>query len=93
MQLNNKIAITDQSGSPQEIDHLDLVVVDLNVRKTVLCHIEPYQTPLILWKDKEYDAVGDYTQAQIESRVLEILGDNPSIVLQGLIFSRQPIPH
>ena len=93
MKLNNKIAITDQSGLPQEIDHLDLVVVDINARKTVLCHIEPYPTPLILWKDKEYEIAGDYTQSQIENRVLEILGDNPSIVLQGLIFSRQPIPH
>jgi hypothetical protein len=88
MQLINKITITNNVGSPQEIDHLDLIVVDHNPRKTVLCHIDPYPTPLVLWKDKEYDDVGDYTQTQVENRVLEILGNNPAIVLQGLMFSR-----
>jgi hypothetical protein len=91
MQLPNKITITNQTGSLQEIDHLDLVVIDHNPRKTVLCHIDPYLTPLVLWKDKEYDTVGDYTQSQIENRVLEILGNNPAIILQGLILSRPPI--
>lgn len=88
MKLTNKITITDYNGSPKEIDHLDLIIVDHNPRKMVLCHIDPYPTPLILWKDKEYDEIGDYTQKNIEDRVLEILGNNPSIILQGLMFSK-----
>ena len=31
--------------------------------------------PLTLWQGDEYDAIGDYTQAQVEARVLEVLGD------------------
>lgn len=30
---------------------------------------------LVLWQGDEYDAIGDYTQEQVESRVLELLGD------------------
>jgi len=90
MELINKITITNHVGAIQEIDHLDLIVVDHNSKKTVLCHIDPYLTPLVLWKDQEYDVIGDYTQKQIEDRVLEILGNNPSIILQGLMFSRPP---
>lgn len=30
---------------------------------------------ILLWSGDEYDAAGDYTQAQAEARVLEVLGD------------------
>ncbi len=30
---------------------------------------------ILLWADEAYDAAGDYTQAQVEARVLEVLGD------------------
>lgn len=30
---------------------------------------------ILLWADDAYDAAGDYTQAQVEARVLEVLGD------------------
>ena len=28
---------------------------------------------LILWKDAEYDSIGDWTQAQAEARIIEVL--------------------
>lgn len=30
---------------------------------------------ITLWSGDEYDAIGDYTQAQVEARVLEVVGD------------------
>lgn len=36
----------------------------------------------LLWEGDAYDAAGDYTQAQVEAKVLEVLGD------LGQAFSR-----
>lgn len=30
---------------------------------------------ILLWVNDDYDAAGDYTQAQVEARVLEVFGD------------------
>lgn len=29
-----------------------------------------------LWKNEDYDSAGDYTQNQLENRLLEVLGEN-----------------
>ena len=36
---------------------------------------------LILWEGEDYKAVGDWTQAQAEARVMQILGTDPASVL------------
>lgn len=50
-----------------------LIIVDIPDRKIVLCRVGENSKPLVLWRGQEYDAVGDYTQAQIEARVTELL--------------------
>ena len=39
---------------------------------------------LMLWEGEAYKAIGDWTQAQAESRVMELLGSNPAAVLGKL---------
>ena len=39
---------------------------------------------LMLWEGDAYKSVGDWTQAQAESRVMELLGSNPAAVLGKL---------
>lgn len=48
------------------------VVIREGSRPRVL-QVQP--RPVLLWEGDAYDAAGDYTQAQVESRVLEVLGD------------------
>lgn len=36
---------------------------------------------MTLWSGEEYDAAGDYTQADIENRILELLGSDPAAKL------------
>jgi hypothetical protein len=63
---------------------LQLVITDIVYRKLVLCRIEGYSRPLILWRGQAYDVAGDYTQADIENRVLELLGNDPAASLDTL---------
>lgn len=52
-----------------------------------MARISPCPFPLVLWQGADYDAAGDYTQAQVEARVLDLLGPEPKVVLEGL-YSR-----
>ena len=45
----------------------------------------PRARPLVLWSGTAYDAAGDYTQADLETRVLELLGSDPAAVITALI--------
>ena len=70
----------------QTISELHLVIIDDNRRKTVMVHLRPTRArPLVLWQGAAYDEAGDYTQAQVETRVLELLGADPAAVIANLI--------
>ena len=66
------------------------VIDDVN-KKTCSVRITPFPIPLVLWSGEDYDAVGDYTQAQLEERVLEVLGNDPASVLKTLVPSNEMI--
>jgi hypothetical protein len=66
-------------------DSLNPQLVDMPEQKKVLAFFNGIFKPLPLWEDDAYDAIGDWTQAQAEARLLELLGDNPQAVLQGLV--------
>lgn len=94
MKLNNTITIspppfTDNSGrinypNPINFDNLDLVFTDNMKVKTVYATIIGIPNPLILWSGDEYDRVGDWTQAQAENKITELLGNNPESTLRSL---------
>jgi hypothetical protein len=70
----------------QTISEFEVVTIDDNKRKIVMAHLRPLRCrPLLLWKDAEYDAAGDYTQAEVEARILEKLGEDPVATIVELI--------
>lgn len=84
-------SITKKDGStktfnPITLNELDITIMDSAKRKIVLAQIRPVPRALVLWEKEAYDVAGDYTQAQVEARVLEILGNNPSKVLEDLFL-------
>lgn len=97
MNLSNPITITPppitkkdgtvKNFDPIVLNRLDITLVDNSIKKVASVHIRPCPRPLILWKNQEYDNMGDYTQAQVESKILELLGDNPSEILENLFLS------
>lgn len=84
MILENPVTIHDHSGNSITLTHLDIILMDHNARKTVFAKLAPCPKPLILWRGGQYDEVGDYTQAQAEDRIKELLGDDIQASLQEL---------
>ncbi len=87
----NPPTITQRNGvvrsfSPIIVDELDFTIIDNPKKKFVYAQIFPIAKPLILWENGSYDLAGDYTQEQIESRILELLGSNPEDVIENLFF-------
>lgn len=69
---------------PITLKELDVTIIDNAKRKSVVAQIRPCPRPLILWEKATYDAAGDYTQAQAEARVLELLGSDIKAGLERL---------
>lgn len=77
---------TVRTFNPITLNSLDLTIVDNVKGKSVMVQIRSVPRPLVLWKDKDYDDAGDYTQLMVENRVMELLGDEPSKVLESLFL-------
>ena len=69
---------------PITLTELDITIIDNSKRKSVVAQVRPCPYPLVLWTNEAYDAAGDYTQAMVENRVLELLGNDPSKVITDL---------
>ena len=76
MKLDSSTTINLASGEQLVLDNLDVVIFDHRSRKLVLAKVHQAANLLTLWRGPEYDTVGDYTQAQIEDRIKELLGPN-----------------
>ena len=96
MKLANPITITPPSFTrsngevrtfnPITLTELDVTIIDNAKRKRCEAIVRPCPYPLELWKGDAYDAAGDYTQDQVEARILELLGDDPKSVLESLFL-------
>lgn len=75
---------TDFIKDPIILNNLDIVLQDSPKRKIANVRILPFPYALTLWSGADYDAIGDYTQAQIENKILEYIGDNPKTQLEKL---------
>lgn len=85
MELSSPVTLT-VNNEEITMSSLDVVVIDHNSRKMVIARIAPFLKPIILWKGAEYDAIGDYTQAQIDNKIETMLGENQQEFLQSLVI-------
>jgi hypothetical protein len=60
------------------------VYIDNTFDKFVRAQIYKLPVFLTLWQGEEYEKLGDWTTAQAEAKILEILGDNPASVIRSL---------
>jgi hypothetical protein len=89
MQINSPITITPppigQKTFPSvTLEELTITLIDEPHNRIVRASIRPCSRPLVLWQGEDYTAAGDWTQAEAEARILELLGNNPAAVLEGL---------
>lgn len=69
---------------PITLTELDITTIDNSKRKSVVAQVRPCPYPLVLWTDEAYEAAGDYTQAIVENRILELLGSDIKSGLEKL---------
>jgi hypothetical protein len=96
MNLSNPITITPpaikkadgtiKTFNPITLNELDVTIIDNSKHKSVMVQIRPVPRPLVLWNGDAYDDVGDYTQTQVEAKILELLGTDPKSVLENLFL-------
>jgi len=63
---------------------LDFTISDNATRKIARAGIRRCPFAVTLWDGAAYDAAGDYTQAQAEARLLEVLGSDLKAGLEAL---------
>jgi hypothetical protein len=85
MILNSPVSLT-VNNEQIEMSNLDIFIMDHQSRKIVIARVAPFIQPMILWRGTDYDNIGDYTQAQVEAKILELLGDNQQDKLQSLVI-------
>lgn len=69
---------------PITMSDLDITIIDNAERKSCVAQVRPCPRPLALWEGDAYTAAGDYTQAQVEARILELLGSDIRAGLEAL---------
>lgn len=94
MKLNKTITIqpppfTDNSGkitTPQPItlDNLDLIFIDNPKAKTLNVQASPLPITISIWSGQDYTLIGDWTKAQVEKKLEELMGDDPAKFLRSL---------
>lgn len=79
---------TVRPGPERTFSALCVTIMDNATARTVSAHIPPFTLkPLMLWEGDAYDAAGDYTQAQVDARLREVLGVDVKAGLERL-FAR-----
>jgi len=79
------------SREPYTLTQLNVTIIDNAIAKRCVVQMPPFTRQLPLWINEEYDAAGDYTQADVEARILELLGDDLKAGLEAL-FGPVPPP-
>jgi hypothetical protein len=70
--------------SPITLTELDITIIDNAKRRSCAVRVRPCPYLITLWSGDAYDEAGDYTQAEVEERVLEALGSDIKAGLENL---------
>ena len=88
--FNPPLNVVISADKTISVKDLPLVIVDVQKSKKCFAQSAPFYKTVTLWEGEAYDSIGEYTQAQAESRFLELLGENPAVELAKLYAA--PIP-
>ena len=51
------------------------MLIDDPIKKMVIATTQGYPDRIVLWQDDDYDAIGQWTDADVINRIKEIYGD------------------
>jgi len=92
MTFPGPLTIRFRNGEIVTRDTFNLVITDDSKSRRVVAQLLPVSTPFTLWHGAAYDLAGDYTQAQAEARLLEVLGPDAAAALSVPEPSPMPYP-
>jgi len=75
MQINlqNPKKVVLQEEKSKTVNTLTVTrVVDLPKKKIVRCFVEELEEPIVLWEGAAYDAVGQWTDSNVQARLTEL---------------------
>ena len=73
VQLPAKVKVKALGNREVEIDKIQIhEMVDSPMRKTVWAHCNNHPTRILLWEGAAYDAIGQWTDADVTARILEL---------------------
>jgi hypothetical protein len=75
MQINlqNPKKVVLQEEKSKTVNTLTVVrLVDLPKKKMVRCFIEELEDPIVLWEGAAYDAIGQWTDTNVQERLTEL---------------------
>jgi hypothetical protein len=81
MEFPAPLTVRLRSGDTVTQSAFNLMLTDDGHNRRVVAQLLPVTKPFVLWEGAAYDAAGDYTQAQAEARLRELLGPDPAATL------------
>lgn len=88
----NPITVRLRNGQSLTRQSFPLALLDVSSERVVYAMLPPLTKRVTLWQGAAYDAAGDYTQAQAEARLMEVLGSNPAALLSEPVPTPAPAP-
>jgi hypothetical protein len=71
--------------NPVTLESLDYSVNYNNTHKVARANFIGLPIGITLWRGADYDAAGQFTDADVQARITTILGDSPQETLQALL--------
>lgn len=85
MNLSSPVTVSiPNTDKTMTVSELRVILMDNNFMRQVVAILRPFSKPVVLWEGAAYDAIGDYTQALAEARILEVLGPDIKAGLEAL---------
>ena len=75
---------TTKTVDPFDLYDVEFIFIDNPKQKTVSVRVHPLPKELYLWVGDEYDAIGDWTQEQVDEKINELIGEDPVAFLNSL---------
>ena len=72
--------------APVVLNSIDYIVTYDNTARVAMAIIKGVNRPIALWKGEEYDAIGQFTDEDVDARVSQILGSNPASAISDLFL-------
>ena len=77
--------INGKKRRPLVFNSIDYGVGYDNSKKVAYIKIDGFPLPITLWNGKDYDKAGQFTDADVDARVKELVGKDPEAFLKSLV--------